>query len=146
MRSILAIAPEFAACDLHPDFLSTRSAEESGLPCARVQHHLAHVAAVAAEHGLSGPLLGVALDGQGYGADGAPWGGELIRLDGPIGAASAISTSRAAGGDRAAREPWRMGVAMLASARPARRGGAPLSRIPYAARLAQSFARGARVP
>ena len=70
LKRILAIEPEIVACDLHPDFQSTRAAEATGLPIARVQHHLAHVAAVVAEHGLSGGVLGVALDGQGYGTDG----------------------------------------------------------------------------
>jgi len=147
LRSILAIAPEFAACDLHPDFQSTRSAEELGLPCARVQHHLAHVAAVAAEHGLSGPLLGVALDGQGYGADGAPWGGELILVDGPdwerVGHLEALALP---GGDRAAREPWRMGVAMLSRLGRLDEVERLFPDSPNAARLAQSFARGAHFP
>ena len=147
LRSILAVEPEFVACDLHPDFQSTRSAEGSGLPCARVQHHLAHVAAVAAEHALRGPILGVALDGQGCGTDGAPWGGELIVLDGAdwerIGHLEALALP---GGDRAAREPWRMGVAMLD--RLGRLGAVErfFPDAPNAARLAQSFARGARFP
>ena len=147
LRSILAIEPELAACDLHPDFQSTRSAERAGLPCARVQHHLAHVAAVAAEHGLSGPVLGVALDGQGYGTDGTPWGGELILLDGTrwerVGWLEPLALP---GGDRAAREPWRMGVATLD-----RLGRLDATKrffpdAPNAARLAQAFARGARFP
>ncbi|MGD0562131.1 MAG: carbamoyltransferase HypF [Roseiarcus sp.] len=145
LRSILSISPEFVACDLHPDFHSTRSAEQFGLPCARVQHHLAHVAAVVAEHGLSGAVLGVALDGQGYGADGAPWGGELILLDGAhwqrLGHLEALALP---GGDRAAREPWRMGVAMLSRLGRLDRVDQLFPDAPNAARLAQSFARGAR--
>ncbi len=82
----------------------------------RVQHHVAHVAATAAERGWREGVLGVALDGQGYGADGAPWGGELLTLDGAELAPRRAPRrrSRLPGGDRAAREPWRMGVAMLA--------------------------------
>ncbi len=147
LRSILSIEPEFAACDLHPDFHSTRSAEASGLRCARVQHHLAHVAAVAAEHGLSGPVLGVALDGQGFGADAAPWGGELILLEGArwerVGHLEALALP---GGDRAAREPWRMGVAMLDRLGRLDAASRLFPDAPHAARLAQSFARGARFP
>jgi hydrogenase maturation protein HypF len=147
LRSILAITPEFAACDLHPDFQSTRATEESGLPCARVQHHLAHVAAVAAEHRLSGPVLGVALDGQGYGTDGAPWGGELIALDDAewqrVGWLEPLALP---GGDRAAREPWRMGVAMLDRLGRLDATERFFPDAPHAARLAQSFARGARFP
>ena len=112
--SILEIEPQCAVCDLHPDFVSTRSAESSGLPVIAVQHHVAHVAAVAAEKRWSGEVLGVALDGHGYGADGAPWGGELILLDGArwtrMGSLEPLALP---GGDKAAREPWRMGVAML---------------------------------
>ncbi len=147
LRSILSIAPEFAACDLHPDFHSTHSAEQSGLPCARVQHHVAHVAAVAAEHRLTGAVLGVALDGQGYGADGAPWGGELILLDGAdwerVGCLEALALP---GGDRAAREPWRMGVAMLSRLGRLDAAQRLFPDSPNAARLAQSFARGVRFP
>jgi hydrogenase maturation protein HypF len=147
LRAILAIAPEFVACDLHPDFHSTRSAEEAGLPCARVQHHLAHVAAVAAEHGLSGAALGVALDGQGYGTDGAPWGGELILLDGArwerVGHLEPLALP---GGDRAAREPWRMGVAMLDRLGRLDAAERFFPDAPHAARLAQAFGRGARFP
>ena len=84
------------------------------MPVVAVQHHVAHVAAVAAERRWNGPLLGVALDGQGFGTDGAPWGGELIALDGArwerVGSFEPLALP---GGDKAAREPWRMGVAML---------------------------------
>src|SRR5208337_4065338 len=112
--AILEVAPQCAVSDLHPDFVSTRSAEASGLPVVAVQHHVAHVAAVAAEKRWRGPVLGVALDGQGFGTDGAPWGGELIVLDGfrwkRVGCLEPLALP---GGDKAAREPWRMGVAML---------------------------------
>ena len=114
LTSILQVEPQCAVCDLHPDFVSTRSAESSGLPVVAVQHHVAHVAAVVAETRWSGAVLGVALDGHGYGADGAPWGGELIVLDGArwtrVGALEPLALP---GGDKAAREPWRMGLAML---------------------------------
>jgi hydrogenase maturation protein HypF len=111
--SILEIGPERVVCDLHPNFVSTRLAESLALPLLRVQHHVAHVAAVVAEHRL-GPALGVALDGHGYGADGDAWGGELITLNGAswerVGSLAPLPLP---GGDRAAREPWRMGLAML---------------------------------
>jgi hydrogenase maturation protein HypF len=145
LTSILDVEPQWAVCDLHPDFVSTRSAESLGLPLIAVQHHVAHVAAVAAENRWSGPVLGVALDGHGFGADGAPWGGELIVIDGAgwerVGALEPLALP---GGDRAAREPWRMGVAMLH--RIGRLGEAE-RRFPFepdAARLADAFARGAR--
>jgi hydrogenase maturation protein HypF len=144
LKRILAIEPEIAACDLHPDFQSTRAAEATGLPLARVQHHLAHVAAVAAEHGLSGGVLGVALDGQGYGTDGRPWGGELITLDGAdwrrVGWLEPLPLP---GGDAAAREPWRMGVAALAMLGRLDAAARLLPGAPNAARLAARFTAGA---
>jgi hydrogenase maturation protein HypF len=145
LTSILDVEPQCAACDLHPDFVSTRSAESSGLPLIAVQHHVAHVAAVAAENRWSGPVLGVALDGHGYGDDGAPWGGELIVLDGArwerVGSLEPLALP---GGDRAAREPWRMGVAMLHRIGRLDEAERRFSSAPDAARLADAFARGAR--
>ena len=115
MLATLGVAPEMVACDLHPDYRSTRFAEASGLPVLRVQHHVAHLAAVAAEHHLQGAVLGAALDGQGYGVDGGAWGGELLVLDGARWQRHGnLLPLPLPGGDRAAKEPWRMGVAMLA--------------------------------
>jgi len=114
MLDALGVTPELVACDLHPDYRSTRFAEALGLPVLRVQHHAAHLTAVAAEHGLRRPVIGVALDGHGYGDDRAAWGGELMLGDGVgwrrIGHLRPLGLL---GGDRAAREPWRTGVAAL---------------------------------
>ena len=83
--------------DLHPGYLSTSWAKEwaaeRGLPLIAVQHHHAHIAACMAEHGLEGPVIGLSLDGTGYGTDGRIWGGEVLiaRLDGPILPASSAS-------------------------------------------------------
>jgi hydrogenase maturation protein HypF len=111
--AILAVEPEAVACDLHPDFYSSRFAEQAGLPVVRVQHHAAHVAAIAAEHRCD-DVLGVALDGHGVGPDGEAWGGELMRLDGHhwrrLGHLAPLAMP---GGEKAAREPWRMGLAAL---------------------------------
>ncbi len=147
LTSILDVEPEVAACDLHPDFVSTRSAEASSLPLVRVQHHVAHVAAVAAERRWQGPVLGVALDGYGYGTDGAAWGGELIVLDGArferIGSLDPLALP---GGDKAAREPWRMGVAMLARLGRLDEAARLLPGAPGARRLAEALQHGARFP
>jgi len=114
MLDHLGLRPELAACDLHPDYHSTLFAEGLGLPLLRVQHHTAHLAAVAAEHRLRGPLIGVALDGHGYGADGAAWGGELmLGEDGGWRRVGHLRPLALPGGDRAAREPWRMGLAAM---------------------------------
>ena len=118
LADVLQIEPEAVACDRHPDFFSTRFAAEfaraRGIPLIEVQHHHAHVAAVIAEHGVRGRVLGLALDGVGLGTDGGVWGGERLLVDGPrferIGHLRELCL---AGGDRAAREPWRMGAAAL---------------------------------
>jgi len=75
------IEPELYACDLQPDFLTTRYAEEQGKQLIKVQHHHAHIAAVMAEHNISEPVIGVAYDGTGLGNDNAIWGGEIMIAD-----------------------------------------------------------------
>ena len=106
--------PELIACDLHPDYYSTRWAHRQNLPVLAIQHHEAHVAACAAENEVSGPYLGVAWDGTGYGHDGSVWGSEIFVCNGP--AMTRVSHLRSfllAGGDLAAKQCWRNSESLL---------------------------------
>ncbi len=106
------------ACDLHPDLQSTRLAMQLAgrldVPLMQVQHHHAHVAAVVAEHGIEEPVVGLAMDGFGYGDDGQAWGGECLYVDANgYRRAGSIKPVAMPGGDAASRQPWRMAVAWL---------------------------------
>jgi hydrogenase maturation protein HypF len=115
MKKLFRIAPAAVAYDLHPLYLSTKFALAlDELPKIGVQHHHAHVASCMAENGLSGPVIGVAFDGTGYGTDGRIWGGEFLVGD------FAGFERRAhfryiplPGGDTAIREPWRAAASYL---------------------------------
>jgi hydrogenase maturation protein HypF len=117
-RSLLGIEPEVVVHDLHPGYLSTRLALESGLEVLEaVQHHHAHVAAVMAEHGLVGPVLGVAYDGVGLGSDDSVWGAELLLADlVDYRRVGRMRSVRLPGGDLAARSPWRAALGFLGEA------------------------------
>ena len=112
------VRPQILAADLHPAYLSgqylaLRVARE-GLPLVRVQHHHAHIAAVLAEHGYEGRVLGAALDGTGYGTDGAAWGGEFMVADlRGYERLAHFAYLPLPGGDRAAAEPWRLALWVL---------------------------------
>ncbi|HJV09251.1 MAG TPA: carbamoyltransferase HypF, partial [Acidimicrobiales bacterium] len=114
---LTGVTPQVVAHDLHPEYLSTKFAAELDLPAVAVQHHHAHIASCLVEHGHTEPVLGIAFDGLGLGPDGTAWGGELLiaDLDG-FRRVGHLRTVALPGGDRAAREPWRMAVAWLAEA------------------------------
>lgn len=114
--SLFDIQPEYAAHDLHPNYMSTKWALDR-FPCIAVQHHHAHIVSVMAEHGLDGRVIGVAADGTGYGADGAVWGGEVM----VAGLDDFVRTAHLAyvplpGGGQAIRQPWRMAAVYLRQA------------------------------
>ncbi len=111
-------APEVVACDMHPDYRSTRFARQTaaahGAPVVPVQHHYAHVLACMAENELEGPLLGISWDGTGYGLDGTIWGGEFLRVgEGGFERAAYLRPFRLPGGEAAVREPRRAAAGLL---------------------------------
>ncbi len=128
MQAFTGVRPDIIAHDLHPEYLSTqyaRSRDDARL--IAVQHHHAHIAAVVAEHGLDGPVVGVAYDGTGLGPDGTAWGSEVLLVDGA--AFTRLATFRPlrlAGGDTAIRQVWRQALAVLVDAFD---GDPPLDRL-----------------
>jgi hydrogenase maturation protein HypF len=114
LAALHEVAPSALACDLHPDYASTRHAETLRLPRTAVQHHHAHVAACMVENALAGPVLGIAWDGTGYGTDGTVWGGEFLRVEGAE--ARRIAWLRPfplPGAEAAVREPRRAAIGLL---------------------------------
>ncbi len=116
LQRILEVHPKVIAYDLHPDYFSTKWAlARTDFHLIGVQHHHAHIAACMAENHLDGKVIGIALDGTGYGNDATIWGGEVLLAD-------YVQSQRAAhfdyialpGGEAAIHEPWRIAVAYLA--------------------------------
>jgi hydrogenase maturation protein HypF len=115
MKRILDINPEIAACDLHPDYLSTKYALSlKNMEVIRIQHHHAHIAGCMAENMIDGPAIGLSFDGTGYGEDGRIWGGEIMVAEhGNYSRAAHISYVPMPGSAAAIKEPWRMAVSYL---------------------------------
>ena len=115
------IEPEIVVHDLHPGYLSTSWAKEwaaeRSLPLVAVQHHHAHIAGCMAEHGLKGEVIGLALDGTGYGSDGKIWGGEVLisRME-SFERFAHLEYVPMPGGEAAIRSPWRMALGHLSAA------------------------------
>ncbi|MEO7503286.1 MAG: carbamoyltransferase HypF, partial [Gemmatimonadaceae bacterium] len=117
-RDLVGVQPVIVAHDLHPGYLSSQLAERLDIPVrVPVQHHHAHIASCMAEHGLTGPIIGFAMDGTGLGDDGAIWGGEFLLVDNSgaerVGHLGYVPLP---GGEAAVRHPIRMAIAHLRAA------------------------------
>lgn len=115
LQDIFRVSPELRVCDMHPSYLSTRWAwEQKDMPLLQVQHHHAHLASCLAENRCDDPVIGVILDGAGYGTDGTSWGGEVL-----IGNAAEVFRFASfepvplPGGDAAVSHPWKVAVGYL---------------------------------
>jgi len=117
-EGLFGITPQVIVHDLHPEYLATKYALDTDV--ARkigIQHHHAHIASVLAEHGLDGPVIGVAADGTGYGTDGAIWGCEIMTADlQGFERLAHLAYVPLAGGEQAVRQPWRIAAAYLTQA------------------------------
>ncbi len=118
MKRITESDPDVIACDLHPGYYPTRAAETlSGKAVVPVQHHHAHIVSCMAEHGISGDVIGLAMDGTGYGIDGAAWGGEfLVANETAFARKGYIRYFALPGGEKAIKEPWRIALSLLRDA------------------------------
>jgi len=116
LQTLLEIEPVAVIHDLHPEYLSSNWAhEQKDLPIFGVQHHYAHILSVMAEEGLQEGVIGLALDGTGYGPDGHIWGGELLIADlHRFDRYASFEPIPLPGGEQAILQPWRMAVAYLA--------------------------------
>ena len=121
MQSLLDIHPQLIACDLHPRYNTTALAHELAktmhIPLLPVQHHYAHILSCLAENDCHKTVLGIALDGTGYGPDGTIWGGEILAANlSSYTRLASIDPFDQAGGDKAPKEPYRIAIALLKSA------------------------------
>jgi hydrogenase maturation protein HypF len=110
--------PDYISCDLHPDYFSSNYAsvleKEYNIPVARVQHHHAHIVSCMAENGLDELVIGISLDGTGFGTDGNTWGGEFLIADtNGFERFSHFDYIPMPGGDKVVEEPWRMAFSYL---------------------------------
>lgn len=113
-KKMFRVEPELIACDMHPDYLSTKWAKSQNLPLVLIQHHHAHVASCMAEYDLDEKVIGIAMDGVGFGDDGNIWGGEFMVCD----LKEYIREYHfeyvpMPGGDAATKHPWRMALSFL---------------------------------
>lgn len=114
IQRIFEIEPKLIVHDLHPEYLSTKWAKEQDLPLFAVQHHHAHLASVMAENDLNEPVIGIIMDGTGFGTDGTIWGGEFLIGDySGFSREACIEPMELPGGEAAIKAPWRTGLSYL---------------------------------
>jgi hydrogenase maturation protein HypF len=116
--TLFRFRPRFIACDMHPDYLSTRHAEllekKLEIPLFRIQHHHAHIASCMAENNIDEKVIGVSMDGTGYGTDGNIWGGEFLVADlYEFSRFTHFDYIPMPGGNNAVNEPWRMAFSYM---------------------------------
>lgn len=113
-RELYSFHPLNIAADMHPEYVSSKFAAESGIPVVAVQHHYAHMAACMAENELEGPVLGAVWDGTGFGPDGTVWGGEFLLTNRKsFERVAYFRKFRLPGGETAIREPRRTAIGLL---------------------------------
>ncbi|MGE5048195.1 MAG: carbamoyltransferase HypF [Deltaproteobacteria bacterium] len=152
MLRFLRVEPEVIAHDLHPDSIAGSYARSRKGLLVPVQHHHAHVVSAMAEHGIDGPVIGVAYDGTGFGTDGTLWGGEILLATArEFRRLATLRPVPLAGGEKAIRDIWRIALAALDDAFS---GTPPLDRLPLFAAIPageiaavrQMIARGFNAP
>lgn len=105
------IKPNLLVCDKHPEYFSTKYAKAQNLPLVKVQHHHAHIASVLAEHNITDTVIGVALDGTGFGEDNCIWGGEFMLANlNDFKRVGHFAYMPLPSGAKAVKEPWRLGL------------------------------------
>ncbi|NEP45389.1 MAG: carbamoyltransferase HypF, partial [Okeania sp. SIO2H7] len=113
-QKLYEFEPQIVACDVHPNYLSSKFARDLNLPVIVVQHHYAHILACMAENQLEPPVLGIAWDGTGYGLDGTIWGGEFLLINETYFERFArFRPFKLPGGDKAVKEPRRVALGLL---------------------------------
>ena len=123
MCGLLEAEPELIVCDMHPLYntvtVAQEIAQERGISLIQVQHHYAHILSCIAENDVTEPVIGLSMDGTGYGTDGTIWGGELLQCD-PHGfrRRGSVQPFMQTGGDLSAKEGWRIAAALLRDENP----------------------------
>jgi hydrogenase maturation protein HypF len=113
-KQLFMFEPQIAVCDMHTDYLSTKFAESLNIELIKVQHHHAHISSCMLENGIDEKVIGVSLDGTGYGTDGNIWGGEFMIADlNDFQRCYHFDYLALPGGDLVTKQPWRTGISML---------------------------------